>query len=90
MEEGTGSSPLFEKSAADLAMRLDGLAEPEARALSAEARRLAQLFHGWRTNRPTAEARLASIQALFEVNRRAMDLFASHPASVPPTSTRVR
>ena len=72
----SASTSLFHESAEHLAVRLDQESSPEARELAAEARALAALFIAWQTSRPADSDRIAGIQQLFDVNRRAMDLLA--------------
>jgi hypothetical protein len=67
---------LFHESAEHLALRLEQESSPEALALAEEARGLVALFIAWQTSRPADADRVAGIQRLFDVNRRAMDLLA--------------
>ncbi len=84
MEEGTQSSPIFERSAQDLADRLEPIASEQARAMAREARALVETFQSWARRRPEDGARIDAIQSLFELNRRAMDFLSRN--SSPPTS----
>lgn len=72
----SASTSLFHESAEHLALRLEQESSPEAVALAGEARELAALFIAWQTSRPSDTDRVAGIQRLFDVNRRAMDLLA--------------
>ncbi len=72
----SSSNNLFLDSAEHLALRLEQESSPEAVALAQEARALTALFYEWQTTRPADDVRLAVIQQLFELNRRAMDLLA--------------
>ena len=67
---------MFHESAEHLALRLEQESSPEAAALAAEARALAALFLAWQTSQPADTDRVAGIQQLFDVNRRAIDLLA--------------
>ena len=73
----SASTRLFKESAEELALRLEQEGSETARLLAAEARQLAQRFVDWQTVRPTDEERVATIQRLFELNRRAMDYMAA-------------
>lgn len=72
----SASTSLFHESAEHLALRLEQESSPEALELAREARALVVLFLEWQTSRPADAVRVAGIQQLFDVNRRAMDLFA--------------
>ncbi len=72
----SASTSLFHESAEHLALRLEQESSPEALALAEEARGLVALFLAWQTSRPADADRVAGIQRLFDVNRRAMDLLA--------------
>lgn len=87
MTEHTASSPLFEKSATELVTRLEHDTSELAQAMAREARSLVQTFRGWQSNRPTPDARIASIQQLFDLHRRAMD-YLSKPSTPPPSSRK--
>jgi hypothetical protein len=84
--EGTQSSPIFEKSADDLAERLEVLGGPMALEMAREARSLAVMFRGWAHERPADDVRINAIQSLFDLNRRAMDFMSRQPQSTPPGS----
>ena len=73
----SASTRLFQESAEDLALRLDQEGSDTARVLAREARDLAVKFAEWSMQRPTDDARVATIQRLFELNRRAMDYLAA-------------
>jgi hypothetical protein len=73
----SASTRLFEESAKELAMRLDQEGTETGRTLAAEALELANRFTEWQTQRPTDEERVATIQRLFDLNRRAMDYLAA-------------
>lgn len=88
MGEHTASSPLFEQSARDLVARLDSDTSELGRAMAREARDLMAMFASWAAQRPEPEARIAAIQRLFALNRRAMDHLAARgdKTSSPPPS----
>jgi hypothetical protein len=67
----SASTRLFQESAADLATRLDGEGSEAARALAREAHELYARFAAWQRERPSDEERVATIQQLFDLNRRA-------------------
>jgi hypothetical protein len=67
----SASTRLFQDSAADLALRLESEGSDAARALAREARKLAERFIAWQDERPSDEERVATIQQLFDLNRRA-------------------
>jgi hypothetical protein len=73
----SASTRLFQDSADDLALRLEQEGSDTARILAGEARELSARFAEWQTMRPTDDARVATIQRLFELNRRAMDYLAA-------------
>ena len=70
------STHLFQDSAEQLAFRLEKESTDAASALAGEARELAARFVAWRTERPADDVRVATIQRLFDLNRRAMDYLA--------------
>jgi hypothetical protein len=83
----SNSSPLFRQSAEDLAARLtDYEADAAARAMRREALELATVFHGWEMQRPVNAVRIAAIQQLFDLNRRAMDYLSRHGRPAKPPS----
>ena len=67
----SASTRLFQDSAVELALRLEGEGSEVARGLAREARELAERFAAWQRERPTDEERVATIQRLFDLNRRA-------------------
>jgi hypothetical protein len=69
----SASTSLFRDSAEQLAVRLEQENTEAALALAREARELAARFEGWHQERPSDEVRVALIQQLFDLNRRAMD-----------------
>lgn len=73
----SGSSHLFYDSAEQLAYRLELEDTDAARAMAREARALAARFAEWHAQRPQEDIRLATIQALFDLNRRAIDYLDS-------------
>ena len=72
----SASTHLFQDSAEQLAVRLEQERTDAARALAGEARELAAQFSTWQTERPADDIRVATIQRLFDLNRRAMDYLA--------------
>lgn len=72
----SASTHLFQDSAEQLAVRLEQEPGEAARALAAEARDLAAQFAVWQRERPADDVRVATIQRLFDLNRRAMDYLA--------------
>ncbi|MFO0758984.1 MAG: hypothetical protein U0359_21000 [Byssovorax sp.] len=87
-DDRSSSWPLFQQSAADLATKLLELKGPEAASLAREAGNLSATFAGWQVNRPTSEARIAAIQQLFDLNRRAQDYLAKHGRSPASKNTQ--
>jgi hypothetical protein len=85
----THSAPIFVANAEELIQLLANEPSPAARAMQREAETMAEQFRRWQTERPTNAARVAMIQELFELNRRARDHLASlqkrptPPADVP-------
>lgn len=91
MAEHTASSPLFEQSAAELVQRLDHDSSEVAQRMAREARALEKTFRDWQVTKPSPEARIVSIQQLFDLHRRVMDYVStrdktSSPPSGPPSS----
>jgi hypothetical protein len=74
--QSSASTHLFQDSAEQLAVRLEQEQTDAAGALAAEARALAVHFATWQTERPADDVRVATIQRLFDLNRRAMDYLA--------------
>ncbi len=72
----SASTHLFQDSAEQLAVRMEQEPGEVARSLAAEARELAAQFSHWQTERPADDVRVATIQRLFDLNRRAMDYLA--------------
>jgi hypothetical protein len=72
----SASTRLFEDSATQLALRLEQDGSDLALRLAVEARELAVAFETWTRQRPTDEVRVATIERLFDLNRRAMDYLA--------------
>ena len=73
----SASTRLFQESAEELAIRLESEGSEASRTLAIEARELAVSFAVWHEERPTDEVRVATIQRLFELNRRALDYLAA-------------
>ncbi len=73
----SASTRLFEDSAEQLALRLEQDGSESARGLAREARELAAAFRGWARQRPADDVRVATIERLFDLNRRAMDYLAA-------------
>jgi len=91
-DQNTSSWALFKQSAEDLANKLADVQQAEAQQMAREARALIAVFSAWNVVRPTNEARIAAIQQLFDVNRRAMDFLSKQAGAatrIPhPPSTR--
>ena len=68
--------PLFEQNAEELVTRLEVDGRPQALQLALEARELSFVFHAWRGERPDDKTRVDTIERLFDLTRRAMDLMA--------------
>jgi hypothetical protein len=73
----SASTRVFQDSAEELAAQLDQESSETARGLAREVRELAARFAVWHEEQPTDEERVATIQRLFELNRRAMDVLAA-------------
>jgi hypothetical protein len=73
---GSASTSLFHESAENLALRLEQESSEPAREMAREARLLSALFVSWQSARPPDDVRVAKIQQLFDLNRRAMDLLS--------------
>jgi arginine utilization protein RocB len=71
------ATAIFQESAEQLASRLEQEASDAAREMAIEARALAARFAEWQKERPPDKVRVATIQQLFELNRRAMDYISS-------------
>jgi hypothetical protein len=76
-------SPVFLQNAEDLLRRLDAVPGPEARALGAEARELAELFRAWLSRGADDAERSAAIGRFLDLYRRACEFLAHHQ---PPSS----
>ncbi len=71
---GTNTAPIFVQNARDLMARLaPHAADPVAGPMLREASRLLDDFENWKTERPANDVRIAGIQQLMNLNRRAMD-----------------
>jgi hypothetical protein len=69
----SASTRLFEDSAEQLAVRLEREGSDTAKVLAREARDLGVAFAAWKRQRPADDVRVATIERLFDLNRRAMD-----------------
>lgn len=76
MEDKSSSIPLFRKSAEDLARKLADIGTAESMSMAREARELTETFRSWEKSRPDNNVRIARIQQLFALNRKAMDYLA--------------
>lgn len=65
---------LFLDNAEKLAARLAQEKSGAAQTLAIEAKELASHFCAWQSKKPEGSVRVARIQQLFDLNRRAMDL----------------
>lgn len=88
MSTGTVTSPLFEKSAEETAERLAQVDGPQAAAMAREAQDLVATFRSWAQQRPDDAERVATINRLFDLNRRAMDFLLK--AGPPSSGTRMK
>jgi len=79
MEDENIPAPEFLRSAEDLQAKLDAVGTAESMGMAREARDLAGIFKSWETKRPAADARIAAIQRLFQLNRRVMDYLSQRP-----------
>jgi hypothetical protein len=68
---------MFLESAIELADRLEREPSEGAQQLAREARELVARLVEWQAVRPADEARVETIQRLFELNRRALDYLAA-------------
>ena len=73
----SASTRLFQDSAEQLALRLEQEGSEAAAVLAREARELSARFTVWAEERPSDDERVATIQRLFDLNRRAMDYLAA-------------
>jgi len=96
---GTRSAPIFAENVADLIRRLTHDDSPAAQEMLREAVELGDCFRKWQIQRPTQDVRVATIQQLFDLNRRAMDHLsrghapqggATRTPSSPPSSGLLR
>jgi len=85
-EERTVSSPLFQRSAEELAERLERDPSETAQKMALEARALAEKIVSWGERRPEDGVRIVAIQQLFDLHRRAMDYLARRGPSSPPSA----
>ncbi len=74
---GTVTAPLFIETATDVARRLERDPSPAAQQMRAEALALVTVFRAWQLERPEPALKVATIQRLFDLQRRAMDLLVS-------------
>jgi len=81
----TSSAPVFVQNAEELMARLSQATSPAAKSLLDEARALSAAFRRWETEKPPNEVRVAAIQELLELNRRARELLA-HGTHPPPVA----
>jgi hypothetical protein len=72
----SASTSLFLENAEKLAARLEQETSGAAQLLALEARELAAQFFAWKEKKPEGSVRVARIQQLFDLNRRAMDLLS--------------
>jgi hypothetical protein len=83
MAQLTETSTLFLDTAQDLVERLGQTQGAGVAPLLHEAQDLVITLQGWARARPSAAEKVATIQRLFDLNRRAMDLLAKMG---PPSS----
>ena len=76
----SASTALFQESTQSLAQRLREVGSPEALAMAREADALSSAFERWKTVRPADDDRVAKIQQLFNLNRKAMEFLAASRA----------
>lgn len=69
--------PLFENSAKELLVRLEGDTSEEAEELRTEARALIVTFREWMVQRPTDPVRTETVTRLFALYRRALNYLLS-------------
>jgi cell division septum initiation protein DivIVA len=70
----SASTSLYLENAEKLAARLAEEKSGEAQRLADEARELASQFFSWKSKKPEGSVRVARIQQLFDLHRRAMDV----------------
>lgn len=85
MTASSVNSPLFLTNAEDLVARLAKVEGAEARGLAAEGGALVAALRSWVSRRPDDATRVATIQRLLDLNRRAMDLLVRSGARVTPS-----
>jgi hypothetical protein len=73
----SASTRLFQESAEQLALELEQEGSEAAAVLAREARELVDRFRAWVHERPSDEERVATLQRLFALNRRATDYLAA-------------
>jgi hypothetical protein len=73
----SASTRLFQESAEQLALDLEREGSQAAAILAREARELAARFRAWAQERPSDEERVATLQRLFDLDRRASDYLAA-------------
>lgn len=86
----THSAPIFVQNAEELIHLLANEPSPTVRAMQKQAEELAERFGRWQSERPTNAARVAMIQELFELNRRAREHLANlkRESAGPPPDVR--
>lgn len=82
----TQSAPIFVDNAVELIRLLANEPSPTVRGMQQQAEELAERFRRWKAERPTNAARVAMIQELFELNRRARDHLADLQRRSGPSS----
>jgi hypothetical protein len=70
---GTVSAPVFMRTTQEIEARLENDHGAAASEMRHEARELARTFAHWQDMRPSNEEKVATIQRLFDLQRRAMD-----------------
>lgn len=73
VDSTTGQAPVFLNQARDVVRMVENDTSSEARAIHHEAVELAGFFERWRTEQPTNLQRVAAIQRLLDLSRRAME-----------------
>jgi hypothetical protein len=73
----SASTRLFQDGAEQLALDLEREGSEAAAVLAREARDLATRFRAWAEERPSDDERVATLQRLFDLNRRASDYLAA-------------
>jgi len=77
--ETTGQAPVFAEKAAELVRRFESDDSDEGRSIRAEAIDLTSFFDRWKLEHPTNEDRVAAIQRLMDLSRRAMEHLSQAP-----------